>query len=174
MPPRYIQMCAFQVSYGFLNSIKVTIKINHQRTQGQDTPYSLIKLGKRDGVGPVTKAVHGTSVLVWAKVKGMRWKGKILKQLGNEMDMCGPLSWCCSLFCHLLSLGEAPSIEEDRRRKAGIYVMSQLRRTVWMRSWEEKGQGQHQTGRGQGHGAIVRNPSVHVPQGGCEGRKGWQ
>lgn len=52
----------------------------------------------------------------------MKLKGGVLKQLGNEMDTCGPLSWCCSLLCHLLRLREPSSMEEDRRGRAGFYV----------------------------------------------------
>lgn len=46
----------------------------------------------------------------------MRLKGKISKQMGNEMDMCGPLHRCHSLFYHLLRLGESLSTEEDNKR----------------------------------------------------------
>lgn len=55
-------------------------------------------------------------MLVLTKVKEMRFKGEVSKQLGNEMDMCGLLSWCHSLFYHLLRLGESLSMEEDIRR----------------------------------------------------------
>lgn len=63
-PQSHIQMCAFTVSQALLNSIKVTIKINPQRTQGQDAPCSLIRLGKRDGVGTIIMDVHGIPMLV--------------------------------------------------------------------------------------------------------------
>lgn len=49
-------------------------------------------------------------------MKGMRLKGKISKQLENEMDTCDPLSWCHSLFYHQLRLGESLSMGEDIRR----------------------------------------------------------